>query len=840
MRIPTNTEANKMNELFTEKAKTVLYLAQKEAKSFRHRSVGTEHLLLGLILETDGIAGKTLRDLTLTEEDIREEIEHFTGYGPAGSVDHKKVLPYSPRTRQVITYATDEARRMKSSLVGTEHILLGILRDDEILASKILVNLDIHLAKARQMVVKKLGNGAVTSKSQKFSRSTKNQTTASGTPTLDGLARDLTELAREGKLDPTVGRALEIRRMVQILNRRTKNNPVLVGEPGVGKTAIAEGLAQKIASGEIPATLANKRLMALDMGSLVAGTKYRGEFEERMKKIINEIYQDGEVILFIDELHTLIGAGGAEGAIDASNILKPALARGELQTIGATTRDEYQKHIEKDAALERRFAPVHINQPSPEETEEILYGLRSRYEEHHGLSISDDAIKAAVQLSHRYITSRQLPDKAIDLVDEAASKVRLDYTDKPSTFTIANQKLEELTKEKEEAIQNQDFEKAAKIRSREMRQRKKIEKILQTEKNEEPVDLEVSERDVAEIVSQWTGIPVQQMEQKETERLMNLEGVLHERVIGQEDAVKAVSQAIRRARSGLKDPNRPIGSFMFLGPTGVGKTELAKALAEAMFGSEESLIRVDMSEFMEKYSTSRLVGSPPGYVGYDEGGQLTEKIRQKPYSVVLLDEVEKAHPDVFNILLQVLDDGILTDGKGRKVDFKNTIIIMTSNLGATTLRDEKSVGFGAKDKRFDYKSMQSKIMEELKKTFRPEFLNRVDDTIVFHSLTKEELKQIVKLLLSAVIVRLKDLGIQLKITNAAAEVIAKEGYDPEYGARPLKRAIQKKIEDRLSEALLSGNVKSGTSITVGATKGEITIKLKQEKENKKNEAVTHS
>ncbi|WP_027108973.1 ATP-dependent Clp protease ATP-binding subunit [Lacticigenium naphthae] len=829
-----------MNELFTEKAKTVLYLAQKEAKSFRHRSVGTEHLLLGLILETDGIAGKTLRDLTLTEEDIREEIEHFTGYGPAGSVDHKKVLPYSPRTRQVITYATDEARRMKSSLVGTEHILLGILRDDEILASKILVNLDIHLAKARQMVVKKLGNGAVTSKSQKFSRSTKNQTTASGTPTLDGLARDLTELAREGKLDPTVGRALEIRRMVQILNRRTKNNPVLVGEPGVGKTAIAEGLAQKIASGEIPATLANKRLMALDMGSLVAGTKYRGEFEERMKKIINEIYQDGEVILFIDELHTLIGAGGAEGAIDASNILKPALARGELQTIGATTRDEYQKHIEKDAALERRFAPVHINQPSPEETEEILYGLRSRYEEHHGLSISDDAIKAAVQLSHRYITSRQLPDKAIDLVDEAASKVRLDYTDKPSTFTIANQKLEELTKEKEEAIQNQDFEKAAKIRSREMRQRKKIEKILQTEKNEEPVDLEVSERDVAEIVSQWTGIPVQQMEQKETERLMNLEGVLHERVIGQEDAVKAVSQAIRRARSGLKDPNRPIGSFMFLGPTGVGKTELAKALAEAMFGSEESLIRVDMSEFMEKYSTSRLVGSPPGYVGYDEGGQLTEKIRQKPYSVVLLDEVEKAHPDVFNILLQVLDDGILTDGKGRKVDFKNTIIIMTSNLGATTLRDEKSVGFGAKDKRFDYKSMQSKIMEELKKTFRPEFLNRVDDTIVFHSLTKEELKQIVKLLLSAVIVRLKDLGIQLKITNAAAEVIAKEGYDPEYGARPLKRAIQKKIEDRLSEALLSGNVKSGTSITVGATKGEITIKLKQEKENKKNEAVTHS
>src|SRR5699024_6436651 len=661
----------------------------------------------------------------------------------------------------------------------------------------------------------------------------------SKTPTLDSLARDLTQAAREDKLDPIVGRDTEVRRITQILSRRTKNNPVLVGEPGVGKTAIAEGFAQKIIEGSVPPSLVNKRLMALDMGSLVAGTKYRGEFEERMKRIIDEIYNDGEVVLFIDELHTLIGAGGAEGAIDASNILKPALARGELQTIGATTLDEYQKHIEKDAALERRFAPVQIDQPTGSEAESILKGLRDRYEDHHNVEITNEAIQAAVKFSVRYIPSRQLPDKAIDLVDEAASKVRLDQSYTPSLIAEATQKLEELVDDKEEAIQSQDFERAAKVRSEEMKQRNRLETLL-TSEGEEAVELAVTEHDIAEVVSQWTGIPVHQMEQKESDRLLKLEEELHERVIGQDAAVTAVSRAIRRARSGLKDPNRPIGSFMFLGPTGVGKTELAKALAETIFGSEDALIRVDMSEFMEKYSTSRLVGSPPGYVGYDEGGQLTEKIRQKPYSVVLLDEVEKAHPDVFNLLLQVLDDGILTDSKGRKVDFKNTILIMTSNLGATALRDEKSVGFGARDKRFDHGAMEKRILEELKNTFRPEFLNRLDDPIVFHSLTKDELNEIVKLLAGKVTKRIEDLGIFVKITPAAIDTIAKAGYDPEYGARPLKRAIQKEVEDRLSEELLAGTLKRGDDVTIGSSKGKVTVKVREPKKkvrhkNKKNE-----
>lgn len=822
-----------MNELFTDKAKKALLIAQEEAKGFRHRTVGTEHILLGLVMETEGIAGKTLRQLSLSEEEVKEEIEHFTSYGPGKALPSSAVLPYSPRARQVIKYATDEARRMQRPQVGTEHLLLGLLRDDDILSSKIMNNLDINLSKTRQMVLKKLGvqenkgrNGF------KGRRPAKGPKSVDGTPTLDSLARNLTQAAREDRLDPIIGRNKEVRRIIQILSRRTKNNPVLVGDPGVGKTAIAEGLAQKIVAGEVPPVLRNKRLMTLDMGSLVAGTKYRGEFEERMKKIIDEIYEDGEVILFIDELHTLIGAGGAEGAIDASNILKPALARGELQTIGATTLDEYQKHIEKDAALERRFASVQVDPPSEIEAEEILMGLRERYEEHHGVSIKDDAVHAAVHFSTRYITSRQLPDKAIDLMDESASKVRIDASDQPTTMSKANQKLDDLTRMKEEAIQDQNFERAAQIREKEMKQRKRIETLVQNEQTSDEDQLEVTAKDIAEVVSQWTGIPIQQMEQKESDRLLNLEKVLHERVVGQEPAVIAVSKAIRRARSGLKDPNRPIGSFMFLGPTGVGKTELAKSLAEAMFGSEDSLIRVDMSEYMEKYSTSRLVGSPPGYVGYDEGGQLTEKIRQKPYSVILLDEVEKAHPDVFNILLQVLDDGLLTDGKGRQVDFKNTIIIMTSNLGATALRDEKSVGFGAVDKRFDHTAMEKKIREELKNAFRPEFLNRVDDTIVFESLKKEELREIVKLLTQSIVKRMDELGISLKITSSAMDVIAKEGFDPEYGARPLRRAIQSKIEDKLSEELLSGNIVSGDKLTIGASKGEITLKIKNQSNDK--------
>lgn len=815
-----------MNELFTEKAKMVLILAQDEAKRFRHHSVGTEHILLALVIEQEGMAGKTLRQFAVNEQDVREEIEHFTGYGTMGSISKNVILPYSPRAKQVITFATDEARRLGAPLVGTEHLLLGLLREEEILSSKILSNLDVSLNKTRQLLLKKIG---VSDSKSKRSKTAATQSVG-GTPTLDSLARDLTALARAGKMDPVVGRQKEVHRLIQVLSRRTKNNPVLIGEPGVGKTAIAEGLAQKIINGEVPKDLSKKRLMMLDMGSMVAGTKYRGEFEDRMKKVIEEIYQDGEVILFIDELHTLIGAGGAEGAIDASNILKPALARGELQTIGATTLDEYQKYIEKDAALERRFAPIQVDEPTAEEAEEILLGLRSRYEEHHGVEITDEAIHSAIQFSMRYITSRQLPDKAIDLIDESAAKVRLDVSDKPTPVAVAIAELDELVAEKEEAIQTQDFERAAKIRSKEMRQKKKIENLIIKEgKQTTSSKLQVTPIDVAEVVSLWTGIPVQQMEQKESDRLLNLEKVLHSRVVGQKEAVSAVSRAMRRARSGLKDPNRPIGSFMFLGPTGVGKTELAKALSEAMFGSEEALIRVDMSEYMEKYSTSRLIGSPPGYVGYDEGGQLTEKIRQKPYSVILLDEVEKAHPDVFNILLQVLDDGHLTDSKGRKVDFKNTIMIMTSNLGATALRDEKSVGFSTKDKKKDHKAMEKRILEELKNTFRPEFINRIDETIVFHSLEKDELTEIVKLMGNTIIKRLKELDIHVKITPAANEVIAKAGFDPEYGARPLRRALQKEVEDRLSEELLNGTVKIGDEVTIGAVKGKIRIQVKEPK-----------
>lgn len=819
-----------VKELFTPNAKKVLLLAEKEARYYSHQAVGTEHLLLGLIQETSGIAGKVLRELDVTMESIRDEIEQFTTFQAKEEGALKQPLQYSPRAHEIVTFAADEARKMQRKTVGTEHLLLGLLRNEDILASQILQNIGIDLPTARAAVLKKFGIEEPKqrrSKKQSVKKVTGQSAPPKGTPTLDALARDLTQQAQEGKLDPIIGREREVRRIIQILSRRTKNNPVLVGEPGVGKTAIAEGIAQQIVSGEVPPILQGKRLMTLDMGSLVAGTKYRGEFEERMKKIINEIYHDGNVILFIDELHTLIGAGSAEGAVDASNLLKPALARGELQTIGATTQDEYQKHIERDAALERRFASVKIEQPTPEETIAILEGIKPAYEQHHDVTFDDETLTAAVKLSSRYITDRFLPDKAIDLIDEAAAKVIIDNSQSTDSIGKERQRLQLLNQQKEQAIQEQNFEQAAEYRHQEMKQQRKVKRLLQKEQAAGSQQQLVTPEDVADVVSQWTGIPVNELQQEESDRLLNLEILLHERVIGQDEAVKAVAKAIRRARSGLKDPNRPIGSFLFLGPTGVGKTELAKTLAEAMFSSEEHLIRVDMSEFMEKHNTSRLIGSPPGYVGHDEGGQLTEKIRQNPYSVVLLDEVEKAHPDVFNLLLQVLDDGQITDGKGRLVDFKNTVIIMTSNLGATALRDEKTVGFGASDSWSDYEAMKARVLEELKNEFRPEFINRVDESIVFHSLDQQHLNEIVELLSEDIVGRLAEMNIDLKITHTAIDVIAEAGYNPEYGARPLKRAIQTELEDRLSDALLAGDVIPGDKVTIGARSGEIYLKVRE-------------
>lgn len=821
-----------MEDLFTPKAKEVLMLAQEEAKYFKHQTIGSEHLLLALVVEQEGIAGKTLREMNIQENDIREEIEHYTGFGMVKHYPDNYFLPYSPRVKQIIAYANDEAKRSGAEKIGTEHLLLGLLRDEEILASRIMLNLGLSLSRMRQLLKKKMGQEPTRNQTQTPNRRKQptqaKQETMEGTPTLDALARDLTRQAIEQRLDPVVGRNKEVRRLVQILSRRTKNNPVLVGEPGVGKTAIVEGLAQRIIHGQVPEDMLHKRVMMLDMGSLVAGTKFRGEFEERLKKIIDEIYNDGHIILFIDEIHTLIGAGSAEGSVDASNILKPALARGEIQLIGATTLNEYQKYVEKDSALERRLAKVQVDEPSQEEAVQILQGLRPRYEEHHGLRISDEAIEAAVTMSVRYIHSRQLPDKAIDLIDESAAKVRLDASNKPSKVADLQNELVRVNAEKEEAIYNQAFEQAAQLR---LEERKIAEKLAQAQQKQiENQELQVvSAEDVAEVVSQWTGVPVQQIAKKESQRLMDLEKILHQRVVGQDKAVIAVSRAIRRARSGLKDPNRPIGSFMFLGPTGVGKTELAKALAQAMFGSEDALIRVDMSEFMEKYSTSRLIGSPPGYVGYEEGGQLTEKVRTKPYSVILLDEVEKAHPDIFNILLQVLDDGYLTDAKGRKVDFRNTILIMTSNLGATQLREEKSVGFNAVDQSKDQRAMEKRILEELKKAYRPEFLNRIDETVVFNSLDASEIHEIVKIMSRQIVARMAEQGIQLKITPSAIDVIGKAGFDPEYGARPIRRALQREIEDKLSEALISGQVQLGDAVTIGASKGNITLTVKNSK-----------
>ena len=818
-----------MSDMFTEKARSAMVLAAREAISFRHQAVGTEHLLLGLVIEQEGIAGILLRERGLTLEIVRQEIEALTGYGSNRKEIDPYLMPYSPRAKKVVVAATEEAKRLKIPQVGTEHLLLGLLQE-EVLATKIMRDNHIELEELMKTIYEKIGI------QPSKARSTKGQVSGNHakdkTPTLDSLSRDLTALARQGKLDPVIGRNEEVRRMIQVISRRTKNNPVLVGEPGVGKTAIVEGLAQRMVNGEVPEEIASKRLMMLDMGALVAGTKYRGEFEERMKKIIEEIYTQQDVILFIDELHTLIGAGGAEGAIDASNILKPALARGELQVIGATTLDEYQKYIEKDAALERRFASIHVEEPTAEDSIQILKGLRKHYEAHHHVEITDEAIQAAVQLSVRYITSRRLPDKAIDLMDETAAKARLDVTTKVSPIVLLEEEILQFEQLKNQAIQHQNFDEAAKFRKKELAKRAKLEKLIEKLESSPKTDYiaSIGEGDIAEVVSQWTGIPLQQMEKKESERLINLESVLHKRVIGQSEAVSAVARSIRRARSGLKDPRRPIGSFLFLGPTGVGKTELAKTLAEAMFGEQDALVRIDMSEYMEKHSVSRLVGSPPGYVGFDEGGQLTEKIRQRPYAVILLDEIEKAHPDVFNILLQVLDDGHLTDSKGRKVDFRNTVIIMTSNLGAVALREEKSVGFGAKTVQQNHDAMEKRIREELKNSFRPELLNRIDETIVFHKLQKEELRQIVGIMAKEITSRLQELNITVKITSAVLDVLAEEGFDPEYGARPIRRAIQKKIEDPLSEALLSGEIRFGQQVTIGATKGKITIKGKEKKE----------
>lgn len=817
-----------MNDQFTPSAKNVLVMAQEQAKQFKHQAVGTEHLLLALSMEENGIASKVLDQFGVTSDDIREEIERFTGYGTLTLLSPDDYLPYSPKAKQVLAESAREAEALSASKIGTEHLLLALMSDPSILSSRILQNLGVNTQQARKNVLRRLGVSDPRRQNANGRRQQAGKNGQGTTPTLDKLATDLTAEAREQKLDPVIGRDKEIKRVVQILSRRTKNNPVLIGEPGVGKTAIAEGLVERIAEGKVPSDMANKRLMMLDTGSLVAGTKYRGEFENRLKGIINEIKNDGHVILFIDEIHTLVGAGGAEGAIDASNILKPALARGEVQTIGATTLDEYQKYIESDQALERRFGTVQVDAPDPDTSLAILKGLRPRYEKHHHVNITDDALDQAVKLSDRYITDRFLPDKAIDLMDESAAMVRINAEEGPKDDKTPAGKLASLRAQKEEAISAQDFDKAAKLRKQELKLKQEIDNAQQKDESNDDnhYELKVTGKDVAKVVSEWTGIPLTQLQKTESERLINLEKVLHRRVVGQDEAVSAIAKSLRRARSGLKDPNRPIGSFMFLGPTGVGKTELAKALAEAMFGSEDNMIRIDMSEYMEKYSTSRLIGAAPGYVGYDEGGQLTEKVRNHPYSVVLLDEAEKAHPDVFNLLLQVLDDGYLTDAKGRKVDFRNTILIMTSNLGATQLADTKTVGFGAKNAVTDYNAMSQAIRQQLKLHYRPEFLNRIDDIIIFHALQKPQLHKIVKLLAARLQKRVAEQGIDLKLTPAAVDLVASDGYNPAYGARPLRRALQTDVEDPLSTALIAKQLRAGDSVTVGARRGKITLKVK--------------
>ncbi len=796
---------------FTDRARKVLTLAQDEAQRFNHNYIGTEHLLLGLVREGEGVAARVLENMNVELAKVRTAVEFIIGRGDRPVVGE---VGLTPRAKRVIELAIDEARRLGHNYIGTEHLLLGLVREGEGIAAGVLESLGVNLDKVRHEVIRVLSQSSSAGPTQETKR-------ASKTPTVDQLGINLTELARSGKLDPVIGRDKEIERVIQILSRRQKNNPALIGEPGVGKTAIAEGLAHRIVSGDVPETLLNKRVLTLDIGSLVAGTKYRGEFEERLKKIIEELRNTNDAILFIDELHTLVGAGAAEGAIDAANILKPPLARGELQCIGATTLDEYRKYIERDAALERRFQPVMVEEPTIEQTVDILMGIRERYEQHHKVAITDDAVRAAADLSSRYITDRHLPDKAIDLIDEAASRVRLRHASAPPPLREAQKALDRVTKEKDAAINNQEYEEAARLREAEATSRETVERLrgewqAQVSSDQPTVD----EEEIAQIVAMWTGIPVTRIAAEESERLLHMEEALHSRVIGQQEAIEVVSKAVRRARAGLKDPKRPIGSFIFLGPTGVGKTELAKALAEFMFGSEDALIKIDMSEFMERHNVSRLVGAPPGYVGFDEGGQLTEAVRRKSYAVVLLDEVEKAHPEVFNILLQILEDGHLSDAKGRRVDFRNVIIIMTSNLGAKQLQTNSSLGFrdrGDTDEsraNTSYELMKEKIANELKQNFRPEFLNRIDATVVFRSLTVEEITQIVDLMLARVRDQLRAQQMELEVTQAAKELIIKLGYDVAYGARPLRRVIQNMVEDVLAEHLLLGKYEPGTTIVV--------------------------
>ena len=809
---------------FTQRAEKALNLAQQTAGELGHSYVGSEHLLAGLAKEQEGIAGRTLEQFGVTVDKIIEEIEKITG---KGTPDQNAPQGLTPRTKKIIELAVMTASQLGAGYVGTEHLLMGLMREGENVALQVLNSLDVDIEKLYTSLVDAIGasNDSDMTVSKSGEKGKK-----SSTKTLEKYGKDLTKAAKEGKLDPVIGRKDEIDRVIQILSRRTKNNPALIGDPGVGKTAIAEGLAQKIVSGDVPETLAKKRIIALDLTGMIAGTKYRGEFEERIKSVLEELQNAKDVILFIDELHIIVGAGAAEGAVDAANILKPALARGDIQVIGATTLDEYRKHIEKDSALERRFQPVTIGEPSQEDAIEILKGLRDRYEAHHRIRISDDAITSAVKLSVRYISGRQLPDKAIDLIDEACSRVRMKNMTPPNKLKTLEDELKSISAHKEEAVKAQDYEQAAKLRDEENAKKAEIESERKTwESKNTKAGGEVTEQDIAEVIASWTGIPAARISEDEGERLLHLEDTLHERVIGQDEAVTAVSKAIRRGRVGLRDPKRPIGSFIFLGPTGVGKTELCKTLAEALFGDENAMIRVDMSEYMEKHSVSRLIGSPPGYVGYDEGGQLTEKVRRKPYSVILLDEIEKAHPDVFNLLLQILEDGVLTDGQGRKVDFKNTVVIMTSNIGATKITGQgrKSLGFAEgenTEQTQTFEQIKNEVMTDLKQAFRPELLNRIDEIIVFHRLGEEEIEKIAEGMLKNVANRMQDMEITLSWTDNAKKHLAKAGFDPVYGARPLRRAIQSQVEDLVAEEFLSGKIKRGQNVTLDEEDEKLVLK----------------
>ncbi len=810
-------------EKFSERARRVLSLAQEEAHRFNHNYIGTEHVLLGIVRETDGIAAKVLANLGVELDKVRSAVEFIIGRGERAAPGE---IGLTPRAKKVIELAVDEARRLNHHHIGTEHLLIGLMREGEGVAAGVLESLGVNLDKVRGETSRILTQTVQQGQTGSGSKST------TRTPTLDQLGIDLTNAARAGKLDPTVGREQEIQRVTQILSRRTKNNPVLIGEPGVGKTAIVEALAQRIANNDVPSTLQGKRLVTLDMGALVAGTKYRGEFEERLKKVVEEIRSSGNCLLFIDEIHTMVGAGAAEGAVDAANILKPSLARGELQTIGATTLDDYRKYVERDPALERRFQPVRVEEPSVDETVEILRGIKARYEEHHELDISDEALRSAATLASRFIADRFLPDKAIDLIDEAASRVRINSSTAPLSVKETSKMLVSVQKEKDEAITSRQYEYAAELRDREANLQEKLgglEKDWEEEVGDEkPV---VTEENIAEVVSMWTGIPVTRLAATETERLVNMEEVLREQVIGQDEAITLVSKAVRRARAGLKNPKRPTGIFLSLGPTGVGKTYLVQKLAEFMFGSEESMIRIDMSEFMERHSVARLVGAPPGYIGYDEGGQLTEAVRRKSYCVILLDEIEKAHPEVFNILLQIFDDGHLTDAKGRKVDFRNTIIVMTSNIGSDLIRQDRSIGFaarnqGAQNEKEAYERMKTNVTDEVKKFFRPEFLNRIDGTVVFHALSRDHMHQIVDLMLIEVGSNLIEKGIDLDVTPEAKDWLAEHGFDPQFGARPLRRIIQDNVEDRLSDAILGSSLNPGDTAVIEVVDGEIAVKAK--------------